>query len=162
VSVPLNQAPIFVKAGSIIPMGPRLRWVDEVPPDPLTLDIYPSGSTSYTLYEDDGMSEGYMGGAYSTTTFKADDSGGKVVVTIEAQKTAKYRFAGQICNRRYILSIHGQTAAPAQVTRDGNPVPTASSTTFDTATEGWYHDSSAGIVWVKFPLASSAGTSVSL
>jgi len=94
VSVPLNQAPIFVKAGSIIPMGPKLRWVDEVPPDPLTLDIYPSGSTSYTLYEDDGMSEGYMGGAYSTTTFKADDSGGKVVVTIEAQKTAKYRFAG--------------------------------------------------------------------
>jgi alpha-glucosidase (family GH31 glycosyl hydrolase) len=162
VPVPIDQAPIFVKAGSIIPMGPKLRWVDEVPPDPLTLDIYPSGSTGYTLYEDDGASEGYMGGAYATTAFKADDSGGKVVVSIEAQKTAKYRFAGQICNRRYILSIHGRTAAPAQVTRDGTTVPAASATTFDSVAQGWYYDSTAGIVWVKFPLASTAATSVSL
>src|SRR5262249_29250323 len=69
VPAPLDQSPVFVKAGSIIPMGPDLQWVDEKPADPLTLDIYPAGTTSYTLYEDDGVSEGYLGGAYATTKF---------------------------------------------------------------------------------------------
>ena len=67
ISAPLNQVPLFVRAGSIIPMGPDLHWVDEQPADPLTLDTYPSGNTSYTLYEDDGASLGYQAGAFSRT-----------------------------------------------------------------------------------------------
>jgi alpha-glucosidase (family GH31 glycosyl hydrolase) len=162
VAAPIDQEPIFVKAGSIIPMGPPLRWVDEVPADPLTLDIYPAGSTSYTLYEDDGISEGYMGGAYSTTKLSSDDTTGKVVIAIGAQATAKYAYAGQLCSRTYILKINGRAVAPATVTRDGNAVPLSSAAAFSMAPEGWYYDATAQTVWVKFPLLSSASTSVSL
>jgi hypothetical protein len=162
VNAPIDQVPMFVKAGSIIPMGPNLHWVDEVPADPLTLDIYPSGSTSYTLYEDDGVSEGYLGGAYSTTKFTSTTSGSSVVVAIGAQQTVKYHYAGQICQRGYILSIHGRTTAPAQVTRDGVAVPAVTAATFGAATQGWYYDAAKTTVWVKFPLSSSVATSVSL
>jgi Glycosyl hydrolases family 31 TIM-barrel domain/Domain of unknown function (DUF5110)/Glycosyl hydrolase family 31 C-terminal domain len=156
------QVPLFVKAGSIIPMGPNLRWVDEVPANPLTLDIYPSGTTSYTLYEDDGVSEGYLGGAYSTTKFTSAASGNSVVVSIGAQQTAKYHYAGQLCQRGYVLSVHGRTAAPAQVTRDGVALPNVGAAGFAEATVGWYYDSAKTTVWVKFPLASSDATSVSM
>jgi alpha-glucosidase (family GH31 glycosyl hydrolase) len=159
----LDLYPIFVKAGSIIPMGPVLQYVDEAPADPLTLDTYPGGATSYTLYEDDGVSQGYMGGAYSTTKFSADNTSGKLTMKIDAQVTAKYHYAGQLTARTYILKINGQAAAPAGVTRDGNPVnANMSSSDFGSATEGWYYDMTAKIVWVKFRLDSSKATAVSL
>jgi len=164
VAAPLDQEPVFVKAGAIIPMGPVQHYVGEHPADPLTLDIYPAGSTSYTLYEDDGTSEGYLGGAYSTTEFSSDATGGQLSVTIGAQATAKYGYTGQLCSRSYILEIHGQESAPATVTRDGNAEPTSSAAAFDagTAAEGWYYDSTAQTVWVWFPLSSAASTKVEL
>jgi hypothetical protein len=164
VAAPIDQEPIFVKAGSIIPMGPSMRWVDQVPADPLTLDVYPAGSTSYTLYEDDGRSEGYLGGAYATTRFACDATGAHPVITIGAQTTAKYAFTGQLSCRTYVLELHGQTAAPAGVSRDGRALPMVSASAFTGGgvTEGWYYDATAQVVWSKFPLASSASTRVSL
>lgn len=162
VPAPLAEEPIFVKAGSIIAMGPPIHWVDEVPADPLTLDIYPAGATSYTLYEDDGISEGYLGGAYSTTKLSCDTASGKPVITIGAQATAKYAYTGQICSRTYILKVNGQATAPTAVTRDGVAAPTSSAAAFGTATEGWYFDATGQTVWVKFRLASTASTTVSL
>jgi len=164
VAAPLDQEPVFVKAGAILPMGPVQHYVGESPADPLTLDIYPAGSTSYTLYEDDGISEGYLGGSYSTTKFSSDDTAGNLVVTIGAQTTAKYGYTGQLCSRGYILEIHGQRTAPAAVTRDGKAEPTSSGAALDAGTEaeGWYYDSTAQTVWVWFPLASTVSTSVSL
>jgi alpha-glucosidase (family GH31 glycosyl hydrolase) len=163
VATPIDQAAVFVKAGSIIPMGPDQRYVGDKPADPLTLDIYPAGSTSYTLYEDDGISEGYLGGAYSTTVFHAGDTGGHVTVSIDPQVTAKYTYAGQLCSRGYILEIHGQTTPPAGVTRDGHVVMSlASSTALDSAVEGYSYDGLAQIVWVKFQLDSGQATTASL
>src|SRR5262249_22415202 len=78
VSAPLDKLPIFVKAVSIIPMGPSMEFVDQRPADPLTLDVYPSGATSYTLYEDDGKTNAYIGGAFSKTRFTCDDTSGRV------------------------------------------------------------------------------------
>jgi len=49
VAAPLDEEPVFVKAGAIIPMGPVQHYVGEHAADPLTLDIYPAGSTSYTV-----------------------------------------------------------------------------------------------------------------
>jgi|CZKU01.1.fsa_nt_gi alpha-glucosidase (family GH31 glycosyl hydrolase) len=164
VPAPIAQEPVFVKAGAILPMGPVQHYVGEHTADPLTLDIYPAGATSYTLYEDDGTSEGYLGGAYSTTTFSSNDTGGTLVVTIGPQVTAKYSYAGQLCARTYLLKINGQTAAPTSLTRDGRPEPMVSAAAFDggTPVEGWYYDPIAKTVWVEFPLASTDKTSVSL
>ena len=48
------------RAGAIIPMGPEVDYADEKPLDPLTLDIYAKGESSFTLYEDDGQTREYI------------------------------------------------------------------------------------------------------
>lgn len=50
------------KAGAIIPMQPAMQWVDQHPVDVITLDVYPSGISSYEMYEDDGISMDYQKG----------------------------------------------------------------------------------------------------
>ena len=80
VGAALDEIPVFVKAGAIVPMGPDVQYADEKPLDPLTLDIYPSGTTSYTLYEDDGETRQYITqNAYTTTTYTCIEDGSSVI-----------------------------------------------------------------------------------
>jgi alpha-glucosidase (family GH31 glycosyl hydrolase) len=178
VPAPPDQIPVLVKAGSIIPFGPVMQYVDQFPADPLTLDIYPSGATSYTLYEDDGISRGYMGGAFATTKFSVDDTSGHITVTIGAQ-SAQHQFAGQLKDRTYILKINTATT-PTTVTQDGTALPeimadpaadASAAVSFAAATQGWYLNMSpttvvgtmqAPAVYVKFHLDSSKSTTVTL
>jgi alpha-glucosidase (family GH31 glycosyl hydrolase) len=158
VPAPLDQEPVFVRAGSIIPMGPVMQWVNQVPTDPLTLDIYPAGTTSYTLYEDDGVSTDYARGAFSTTKLASANSGKGEVVTIGAS-TGDYN--EKPAARTYVLKINQQTSRPKTVTRDGETIPPLSSrAAFDDATAGWFFDAPAHIVWVKFRQSASSGTAV--
>jgi alpha-glucosidase len=63
---PLERMPLYVRAGAIIPLGPEMRYTDEKPLDPLTLEVYP-GEGALTLYEDDGETFAYQQGTYCTT-----------------------------------------------------------------------------------------------
>src|SRR5262249_53396838 len=129
----------------------------------LTLDLYPgSESTSYVLYEDDGVSLAYLGGAYATTKLALDATGARPAITIGPQTIAKHDFAGRLCARTYVLKVNGQAAEPKAVTRDGAAVPAVAASAFEGAAEGWYYDDAAKTVWVKFRLEASAGTNVSL
>jgi hypothetical protein len=170
ISAPVTQVPMFVSAGAIIPMlipydsnGNAItqQYVDQYPASQLTLDIYPSGSTSYTFYEDDGISDLYItDNEFSTTLLSSNNTSGKEVVTIGA---ANGSFAGQFASRTYYLKIEQQASAPASVTRDGNTESQAASkSALIAASEGWYYDSAADIVWVKFSTPTNASTSVSL
>ncbi len=70
VAAKLDEIPVFVKAGAIIPMGPEVDYADEKPLDPLTLDIYAKGESSFTLYEDDGQTREYITqNAYTTQSY---------------------------------------------------------------------------------------------
>ena len=51
---PLERLPMFVRAGAIVPQWPDMLYHGEKPVDPLTLEAFPSGTTSFELYEDDG------------------------------------------------------------------------------------------------------------
>lgn len=54
VEAPLEKMPLFVKAGAILPYGPKIQYVDERPLDPLTLEIYaPADSGRYTIHDED-------------------------------------------------------------------------------------------------------------
>ena len=48
-AAPLEKLPLFVRAGAIIPMGPDTLYDGEQPMDPITLDLYPSGTSTFTL-----------------------------------------------------------------------------------------------------------------
>ena len=159
VPAPIDRVPMLVKSGSIIPMGPDLRWVDEKPADPLTLDIYPAGSTSYTLYEDDGVTRNYMGGSFSRTRFACSVAGAGLTVAIDASAGD---YAGKLAARTYILKVNKRASEPGSVMRDGGAVMRqATRVDFDAASEGWFYDAAADVVWVKFRIATNVGTSVS-
>ncbi len=65
----LDRVPMFVRAGSILPLGPEMQWVGEKAWDNLELRIYPGADGSFTLYEDEGDSYNYEKGAYSVILF---------------------------------------------------------------------------------------------
>lgn len=71
---PLNRMPIFVKAGSIIPVGPEIQYVDEKPKEPITINIYFGADGTFELYEDDGKSYGYETGAWSRIPFAFENA----------------------------------------------------------------------------------------
>jgi alpha-D-xyloside xylohydrolase len=64
-AAPYDAIPLFVRAGSIVPMGPDLQYVSEKTADPLTLYIYSGADADFTLYRDDGLTFGYEKGAFA-------------------------------------------------------------------------------------------------
>lgn len=62
---PISRSPLYVKAGSILPLGPDVQYASEKPWDELTLRIYPGAAGSFTLYEDEGDNYNYLSGAYT-------------------------------------------------------------------------------------------------
>jgi alpha-glucosidase (family GH31 glycosyl hydrolase) len=160
VAAPIDKEPVFVKAGSIIPMGPVMQWVDQLPATPLTLDIYPGGQTSYTLYEDDGVTDQYAAGAFSTTQYVSDNSSGEETLAIAA---AVGSYSGELSSREYVLKINLQKVKPSSVTRDGTTETEYFSwADFQAAQEGWFYDAAAKVVWVKFTISTSTATKVAL
>lgn len=72
-SAPIERLPLYIKAGSIIPLGPFLQYTTEKPADPIELRIYPGANSSFTLYEDENDNYNYEKGIYSTINFEWDD-----------------------------------------------------------------------------------------
>jgi alpha-D-xyloside xylohydrolase len=63
---PLDRMPIFVRAGSIIPMGPEIEYADQKPKGPIELRVYTGADGAFTLYADEGDNYNYEKGAHAT------------------------------------------------------------------------------------------------
>jgi alpha-D-xyloside xylohydrolase len=70
---PEERIPLFVRAGSILPIGPSLQYAAEKPADPILLNVYTGADGSFSLYEDDGTSLGYQKGAFSRIPIAWDE-----------------------------------------------------------------------------------------
>ena len=64
-----DRVPMFVRAGSILPLGPEVQYVGEKAWDNLELRVYPGADGDFTLYEDEGDGYNYEKGIYATITF---------------------------------------------------------------------------------------------
>jgi alpha-D-xyloside xylohydrolase len=64
-STPLDRIPLFVPAGSILPLGPQVEYANENPAGEIELRIYPGADGNFELYQDAGDSYDYEHGAYS-------------------------------------------------------------------------------------------------
>jgi alpha-D-xyloside xylohydrolase len=72
--------PIYVPAGTILPLGPELQYSDEKAADPLEVRVYRGADASFTLYEDEGDSYNYEKGVYSTIPFTWNESAGTLTI----------------------------------------------------------------------------------
>ena len=70
---PIDRIPLYVRAGSIVPLGPDVEYAAEKPADPLELRIYRGANGSFTLYEDENDNYNYEKGAHATIAFSWND-----------------------------------------------------------------------------------------
>ncbi|MEU7515187.1 TIM-barrel domain-containing protein [Streptomyces sp. NPDC042898] len=159
-SAPLDTLPLFVKGGGIVPMWPQMNYTGEKPVSTLTYDVHPRGASSFTLYEDDGITRSHQSGAFARqkVDVTAPASGtGDVTIAVGA---AEGSYAGKPASRAYEFSVH-TAAAPTGVTVGTTALSRHSSkSAYDAASTGWYFDAAdrGGILWTKTGGTSAAFT----
>jgi len=77
---PYERMPVYVKEGSILPLGPDLQYTGERPADTITLYVYTGRDADLTLYEDEGTNYNYEKGAFSTIGFHYNQAAGTLTI----------------------------------------------------------------------------------
>ncbi len=102
VDAPIDRIPIFIRAGSIIPLGPFLQYTTEKQPDPIELRIYAGADGHFTLYEDENDNENYERGIFATITFDWNDA--RRTLTISDRQGG---FPGMLASRTFNIVLVG-------------------------------------------------------
>ena len=109
---PLDRLPLYIRAGSVLPMGPDLEWSTEKSADPIELRVYRGADGGFTLYEDENDNYNYEKGAYATILFQWDD--GRQTLTIGDRQG---QFRGMLASRTFRVVFvgenHGVGIAPS-------------------------------------------------
>ena len=101
-----DRVPMFVRAGSILPLGPEMQYVGEKAWDNLELRVYPGADATFTLYEDEGDNYNYERGVYSTINFEWSDR--SRTLTIGQRKGS---FPGMIQFRKFTIVLPDGTSS---------------------------------------------------
>jgi alpha-glucosidase (family GH31 glycosyl hydrolase) len=122
VQSPLDQFPLFVKGGYPLPMQPYTDRMCATPLTELIVRCYPGEEEcdhSYTLYEDDGLTEDYLKGHSSTTrlSYRKDRQGG-VFITVHPTENS---YEGQPLYRSYRIELPG-VSSNARISVNGKRV----------------------------------------
>ncbi|MFF9196331.1 NPCBM/NEW2 domain-containing protein [Streptomyces sp. NPDC014779] len=152
-SAPLDTLPLFVRAGAVVPMWPGdiRSYTDRAPGDPIAWDVYPQGTSSFELYEDDGVTREHRTGRYALQRAEVtapERGSGDVTVRIGAG-TGTY--TGKPAARPYHLTVHTGDA-PGAVTLGGRALPRyTGKAAFEAAEQGWWYDRDdrGGVVRIK-------------
>jgi alpha-glucosidase len=131
-AVPLNRLPVYVRAGSVIPLGPAMQYTGQKPVDPLSIHVYgfaPSDlagetrTSAFSLYEDDGLSVAYQSGEFQRTDLLFSQSEERVRFDV-TPKSGDGTFQS-VARRGYRLQFHGIEGAVKGVRLDGRAIPEA-------------------------------------
>jgi alpha-D-xyloside xylohydrolase len=93
---PLDIIPLYVKAGSILPIGPKVQYATEKKWNNLEIRVYEGADGEFTLYEDENDNYNYEKGVYSTITFTWNDA--KKTLTINDRKGS---FPGMLSEHKF-------------------------------------------------------------
>lgn len=108
-NVTLENSPLYVKAGAILPLGPDVQYVNENKYDNLEIVVYPGANGEFTLYEDEGDNYNYEKGKYSTIQLSWNDKAKSLTIG-KRQGT----FDGMLQNRTFRVKIVGGTEKTVQ------------------------------------------------
>lgn len=117
---PLDILPLYVRAGSIVPMGPQVQYATQAPEAPQEVRIYPGADARFTMYEDDNETYAYERGQRATYDLVWNDRAR--TLTIDARQGS---FPGMIKQRTLNVSLV-TGAAPGGV----EPLPTTKQVTY--------------------------------
>jgi len=115
VDAPYERIPVFVREGSILPLGPAMQWSDEKVADPIQVLVYEGADGQFTLYEDEGTNYNYEKGKYATIPLSYDDATHRF--TIGQRKGS---FPGMLKTRRFNI-VFVKKSQPTPLNLD-NPI----------------------------------------
>ena len=93
---PIDIIPLYVKAGSILPLGSLRQYAIEKNDSELELRIYPGANATFTLYEDENDNYNYEKGAYAVINFLWDDANQSLII-----EDRKGEFPGMVKTRTF-------------------------------------------------------------
>ena len=96
----LDRVPMFVRAGSILPLGLEMQYTGEKPWDNLELRLYPGADGTFTLYEDEGDTYRYEQGVYATIRFDWNDQARTLTI---AERQGSY--PGMLSSRQFTVTL---------------------------------------------------------
>lgn len=143
---PIERMPLFVRAGSIIPMAPDMEYTSQRPVDPLLVDVYAGKPATFRIYEDDGISLDYRQGSYAWTPISlAAVNDGETRVEIGPNEG---RYNGQLRSRRYEVRVHG-LLKPTIVRVNGRELREARAQECGEGCGGWVWDDQGRVSTVR-------------
>ena len=104
-STSLNRVPMFVRAGSILPLGPEMQYTGEKPWDNLEIRLYPGADGTFMLYEDEGDTYNYERGIYSTIPFHWNDRSHTLTIG-----NRQGQYPGMLTNRKFTVVMPNGTS----------------------------------------------------
>ena len=143
----IDQIPVYVKAGAIVPMEPPMRYTGEKPVDPLIVNVYPlrdGQESSYKLYEDSSDSEAYKRGICAWTNLRAKQTGDTMTVDVDPIEGS---YPGMPAERGYEVRLPGDWP-PASITVNGINIPHKS------GESGWTFEGNTLSTVISVPRAS--------
>lgn len=111
----LDRVPMFVRAGSILPLGPEMQYTGEKPWDNLELRLYPGADGTFTLYEDEGDTYRYEQGVYATIRFDWNDKARTLTI---AERQSSY--PGMLSSRQFTVILPDGTTKT--ISYHGHPI----------------------------------------
>lgn len=110
-TAPLSQIPLYIRGGSIVPMGPLIQYASESI-DPLEIRVYRGKDASFTLYEDEGDTYNYETGKYSRISFDWNEATQQLSIGARAGS-----YAGMLPSRTFnVVFVDGAHGSGVDVT----------------------------------------------
>jgi len=113
----IDEIPLYIKAGSILPIGPDVQYATEKKWDNLEIRLYPGANGTFILYEDENDNYNYEKGAYSTIAFTWNDA--KKTLTINDRKGT---FNGMLAERKFKIVLVSSDKQAKEVIYQGKKV----------------------------------------
>ena len=130
----LDEMPLYVRAGAILPMQSVVQNTGETPDGPLQLRVYPGEDCRGSLYEDDGHTFAYQKGEIHRINYSCAVSASSVTITSTIEKNVYKPWWSSTA-----LTVYGATTAPKEVHVG------------DHSTQDWHFDSQAHTVVITVP-----------
>jgi len=115
--VPLDQTPIYIRSGAILPLAPEMQFTGEKPWNPISLDVYARAAetNSATLYEDDTLTTAYQRGEFRNTRIQSSASDVRKIIRVEIG-AAKGTYKNALKKRAWTLRLHLPAGWPDNLT----------------------------------------------
>lgn len=106
---PLDRIPLFVRAGSILPMGEDVEYAQENPAGPVEIRVYPGADADFALYEDEGDNYDYEKGSFAIIPLHWSDATQQLTI---GERQGSYPGMPKVRALRFVLVAEGRGAGP--------------------------------------------------